>query len=63
VADAQILDEILCPGEQSRVRQTAARPGEHIGRRPPLLDEEDLLPFVLVETAGKLHVDQPRLVS
>jgi len=63
VADAQILDQILCPGEQSRLRQTAPRPGEHIRRRPPLLDQEDLLPLVLVETAGELHVDETGLVS
>jgi hypothetical protein len=61
VRDRDAFEEILRPGQQSWLRQPAARPCEQIGRCPPLLDQHDLLAFVLIETTGELHVDETRL--
>jgi hypothetical protein len=61
--DREVLDEILRPGEESGFGQAAAGPREQVGRRPPFLDQEDLLALVLVETAGELGVDETGLVS
>jgi hypothetical protein len=63
VRDHEVLDEVLGPGQEARLRQPAARPGEQVGRCPPLFDEHDLLALVLFETTGELRVDETRLLA
>jgi len=61
--DHDALDKVLRPGQESRLRQPAAGPREQVGWRSPLLDQDDLLALVLVETAGELHVDKTGLLA
>ena len=41
----------------------SARSFEEIGRRPPFLDEEDLLAAIVFEAASELRVEEARLRS
>lgn len=62
MVDHEIGDQVLRPGQEPRLRQATAGPLEQVRRRPPFLDEHDLLALVLVEAPGQLRVDEAGLL-